>query len=164
RLLLIAVSASFYEPVSRFVYSLTNRVITPLRPYIPRWRKIELASLLVAFVLALVERLVYALLFGAPAAVGFLLVIAFVRVLEVLIWIELIAIIARCVLSFVVQDPYNSNMQLLYQFTEPLVRPIRRVVPVIAGLDLSCWLASIALILAQLLIIAPLTDFALSLR
>lgn len=164
RMLLIAVGASFYEPVSRFVYALTNRVITPLRPYIPRWRKIELASLLVAFVLALLERLAYSLLFGASAAVGFLLLMSFVRVLEILIWIELIAIFARCILSFVVQDSYNSNMQLLYHFTEPVVRPFRRLVPTIAGLDFSCWIASIALVLAQLLIVAPLTDLAISLR
>lgn len=164
RMLLIAVSASFYEPLSRFVYALTNRVITPMRPFIPRWRKIELASLLVAFLLALIELIAYALMFGAPAAIGYLLLMAFVRVLDLLIWIELIAILARCLLSFVISDPYHSNMQLLYQFTEPVVRPFRRLLPAIAGLDFSCWFASIALILARLLLIAPLSDLAMSLR
>jgi YggT family protein len=164
RMLLLAVSASFYEPVSRFVYALTNRVITPMRRFIPRWRKIEVSSLLVAFVLALIEQLAFALLFGAPGAIGYVLLMALVRVLDLLIWIELLAILARCVLSFVISDPYQSNMQLLYQLTEPLVRPIRKRLPAIGGMDFSCWFALIALTLARLLLIAPLTDLAISLR
>lgn len=164
RMLLLAVSASFYEPLSRFVYALTNRVITPMRPFIPRWRKIELSSLLVAFVLALIEQIALVLLFGASAGVGYILMMAFVRVLDLLIWIELIAILARCLLSFVISDPYHSNMQLLMQFTEPVVRPFRRLLPAIAGMDFSCWFASIALILARLLIVVPLNDLALTLR
>ena len=164
RVLLIAVSASFYEPVSRFVYALTNRVITPLRRFIPRWRKIEIASLLVAIVLALIEQIAIVFLSGASVGIGYFLLMPFVRVFDLLIWIELFAILARCLLSFVITDPYHSNMQLLYQFTEPVVKPFRRSLPTIAGLDFSCWFASIALILVRLLVVAPLSDLAWSLR
>ena len=54
RMILIAAGASFYDPICRFVYQLTNPVITPLRRYIPRWRRVEIASLLVALVLILI--------------------------------------------------------------------------------------------------------------
>jgi len=160
RMLLLAVGASFYEPVCRFVYQLTNPVITPLRRHVPRGRRIELASLLVAFVLILVESGVFLLIGGAGvSATGFLLR-GLVGLLGWLIWIELIAIFVRCILSFVVSEYSNSNMELLVQFTEPVVRPFRRILPPLAGLDFSCWFASIALILAQMLILAPLSDLA----
>ena len=159
RTILIAAGASFYEPVCRFVYQLTNPVITPLRRFVPRWRRIELASVLVAFVLVLLEYVLFALIAGASIGAGALLLRALFELLDWLIWIELIAIFVRCILSFVVSEYYNSNMQLLVQCTEPVVRPFRRILPPLGGLDFSCWFASIALILAQMLIIAPLADF-----
>ena len=160
RVVLIAAGASFYDPVCRFVYQLTNPVITPLRRVVPRWRRIELASLLVAFVLAFIELLLFVAVAGANLSVPGLLLRALVQVVDWLIWIELIAIIIRCVLSFVVNEYYNSNMQLLVQCTEPVVRPFRRIVPSIAGLDFSMWFATIALILVQMLVLAPLGDLA----
>jgi YggT family protein len=160
RMLLIMVGASFYEPICRFVYQLTNPVVTPLRRFVPRWGRIELASLLVAFALILVESAIFRLLAGASTGVAGFLLFGLVGLLGWLIWIELIALFARGILSFFVSEYYNSNMQLLVQFTEPVVRPFRRILPPMAGLDFSLALAMIALILAQMLILAPLTDLA----
>lgn len=160
RMILIAAGASFYEPVCRFVYQLTNPVITPLRRFVPRWKRIEIASLLVAFALVLVEFGLFAAIAGASISALGLVVRALVELLDWLIWIELIAIFVRCLLSFVVSEYYNSNMQLLVQCTEPVVKPFRRILPSLGGLDFSCWFASIALILAQMLLVAPLLDFA----
>jgi YggT family protein len=160
RMLLIAVGASFYEPVCRFVYQLTNPVITPLRRFVPRWRKIEIASLLVAYVLVLIELGLFVAITGAAIGIGGILLRALVNLLDWLIWIELIAMFARGILSFVVSEYRNANMQLLVQCTEPVVRPFRRVLPPMAGFDFSLTLAMIALILAQILIISPLNDLA----
>jgi YggT family protein len=160
RMLLIAVGASFYEPICRFVYQLTNPVITPLRRIVPRWRRVELASILVAYVLVLIETGLLAALAGVVISVPGLLLRALVGVADWLVWIELIALFARGILSFVVSEYYNSTMQLLVQFTAPVVRPFRRLLPPLGGLDFSLALAMIALVLVQMLIIAPLADFA----
>ena len=160
RVLLIAAGASFYEPVCRFVYQLTNPVITPLRRFVPRWGRVELASLLVAYVLALIELGLFVLIGGAAISVGGLLLRALIQTADWLVWIMLIAIFVRCILSFVVSEQYNSSMQLLVQCTEPVVRPFRRLLPPLAGMDFSCWFASIALILVQMLVLAPLADLA----
>src|SRR4051794_35511578 len=104
RVILIAAGASFYDPVCRFVYQLTNPVITPLRRVVPRWGRIELASLLVAYLLALIELGLFVLIAGASIGVGGLALRALVQILDWLVWIELIAIIVRCVLSFVVSE------------------------------------------------------------
>ena len=160
RMLLIAAGASFYEPICRFVYQLTNPVITPLRRFVPRWGRIELASLLVAYLLVLIELSLFVLIAGLPLGIGGVLLRALVQVFDWLIWIVLIALFARGILSFVVSEYHNSNMQLLVQCTEPVVRPFRRIVPPLGGLDFSLFFASIALILVQMLVLAPLTDFA----
>ena len=102
RMLLIAVGASFYEPICRFVYQLTNPVITPLRRVVPRWRRVELASILVAYVLVLIETGLLAALAGVAVSVPGLLLRALVGVADWLVWIELIALFARGILSFVV--------------------------------------------------------------
>jgi YggT family protein len=158
RTLLIAVNASFNDPICQFVYRLTNPAITPLRRYIPRWRKIEIASLLVALLLALIELALLTVLFGTPFSLPGWLLGAVVAVLNIAVWIMFWAILIRCVLSFFISDRYNSNAQLLTQFTEPVVRPFRRLLPALGGLDFSCWFASLALILVRLLILAPLND------
>ena len=56
RAMLIAVGAPFNEPICRFVYTLTNRMVTPLRSIVPRWRRLETASVLIAWLLALLEQ------------------------------------------------------------------------------------------------------------
>jgi len=160
RTMLIAIGASFYEPVCRFVYLVTNPAIKPIRTLIPRWRRIELSSLLIAWLLCLIEMVLIVTMFGLPVGVAGLLLHAFVDLVDWAILIQLVAIIAYCILSFFPGVRYDGNFMLLGRFIEPVVGPFRRLVPEFGGLDLSCWVASIALILARMLIIAPLTDFA----
>ena len=160
RVLLIAVGASFNEPVCRFVYALTNRVMTPLRGIVPRLRRIEIAALLVAWLLAALELFLLVAMLGAPVGVGGVLLRALVDVADWLILIELVAVFAYCVLSFFPSARYDANYRLLAQFIEPVVRPFRRLLPPAGGLDFSCWLASIVLVLARMLVIAPLGDLA----
>jgi YggT family protein len=162
RVLLLAAGASFYEPVCRFVYSLTNPVITPLRRFVPRWGRIELASLLVAYLLALIELGLFVVIGGAAISAGGLLMRALIQTLDWLVWIELIAIFVRCILSFVVSEYHNSSMQLLVQCTERCA-PVPAPDSAAGRHGFSCWFASIALILAQMLVLAPLADFAANL-
>ena len=163
RLMLIAVNASFLDPICQFVYKLTNPVITPLRRFVRRWGKIETASLLIAFVLALVEFALLGGLIGMRMSFAAWPLFALVEVLTITFWILFVALLIRAVLSFFVNEHYNSNARLVMQFTEPVVRPFRRLLPPFGGFDFSLWFASLALILARILIIAPLGDLAATL-
>ncbi|HZP67576.1 MAG TPA: YggT family protein [Rudaea sp.] len=160
RMLLIAVGASFYEPVCRFVYALTNPVITPLRSVVPRWGRIELASLLVAWVLVAIELSLLVLFGGHRIGVLGVALSSVVGTLDWIILIELVAIFVYCVLSLFPAARYDGNFGLLARVVEPVVRPFRRLLPPVGGLDFSCWVASIALILVRLLVIMPLADLA----
>jgi YggT family protein len=159
RTILIYVGASFHDPICQFVYRLTNPVLTPLRRFVPRWGKIEIASLLIAFVLALVEYVPLGALASMRMSIAGWPLSALVNVLSIALWIMLWAILIRCVLSFFVNERHNANARLLVQITEPVVRPFRPLPP-LGGLDFSCWFASLALVLARYLIIMPLADLA----
>ena len=160
RTMLIAVGAPFNEPVCRFVYALTNRVVTPLRNVVPRWRRVELASVLIAWLLALLQFVLLVLLLGLGTGVAGMLLRALMDVLDWAVLIQIVAIFAYCLLSFFPSARYDANFRLLAQFVDPLVRPLRRAIPPLGGFDFSCWFASIALVLVRMLLIAPLSDFA----
>ncbi len=56
-----------------------------------------------------------------------------IRLLDIYSWI----LIIRAILSWVNPNPYNPVVQILYRITEPVLAPVRQVVPPVGGLDLS---------------------------
>ncbi|MBS0557888.1 MAG: YggT family protein [Proteobacteria bacterium] len=163
RVLLIAINAPFNQPLCRFVYLFTNPATMPLRKLIPRWRRLEISSLLIAYVLALLQLILLAAMFGAGLDAGGYTLRALADLLDWIVLVELVAIFAYCLLSFIPSAQHDSNFRLLAAIVEPVVRPFRRIVPAVGGLDFSCWFAAIALVLIRLLVIAPLADAALRL-
>lgn len=67
----------------------------------------------------------------------------------VLVWL----IIARCILSFVRHNPYQPVIKFIYDITEPIMNPFRRLLPMAGGLDFSPILAILAISLVQKLVI-----------
>jgi YggT family protein len=61
-------------------------------------------------------------------------------IFEVLVWM----IIARCVLSFVRHDPRQPVIRFIYDVTEPVMGPFRRIIPSTGGLDFSPIIAVLA--------------------
>ncbi|MBU6199739.1 MAG: YggT family protein [Xanthomonadaceae bacterium] len=163
RALLIAINAPFNQPICRFVYILTNPVTMPLRNLIPRWRRVEFSSLLIAYLLALLELAAFALLFGAGLSAKAMLLRAATDTLDWIVLIELVAIFGYCLLSFFPAMHYDSNFRLLAQFVDPVVRPFRKLLPPLGGMDFSCWFAAITLVLVRMLVVAPLADLAIRL-
>ncbi len=58
-------------------------------------------------------------------------------VLDMVLFLAMIIVIARAVLSWVSPDPYNPIVRVINQLSEPLLFPIRRRVPYLGGMDLS---------------------------
>jgi YggT family protein len=61
----------------------------------------------------------------------------------------MIVLVVRALMSWVSPDPRNALVQLIYYMTEPLLSPIRRIVPPIAGFDLSVLVLMLLIGLAQ---------------
>ena len=128
--------ADFYNPLSQFCVKLTHPILTPLRRVIPGFRGIDFASLLLAYVVAVLKFVTFMSLGILKINVTGLLLLSFLVVLKqagsLLFWV----LIARAILSWISQGR-SSVEYVLFQLTEPLLSPIRRFLPSLGGLDLS---------------------------
>lgn len=162
RFLLQLARADFYNPVSQFLVKVTNPVLRPLRRIIPGVGGIDVASVVVLLLLQCAEMLLIRMLprYTVPEVPG-LVVMAVGQLLGMVITVFFVSILVQVVLSWVnPQAAYHNPLaRLVLQLNEPLLRPLRRLLPSTAGMDLSPLVASIALALAYMLIVQPIMDF-----
>lgn len=152
RFLLQCVRADFYNPLVQFLVRITNPPLLPLRRIVPGYRGLDLASVILTFVLQGVEVLLVTLLLGRPTGVGGLLLLTVAELLKLLINIYLWGVVIQAVLIWINPDPYHPAARVLAQLTAPVLRPARRVLPPISGVDLSPMLVVVALIFISLLL------------
>ena len=163
RVLLQWVRANFYNPICQFLYKATNPVLMPLRKIVPSWRNLDIAGIALAWVVtALKLVLLYATLGEALGVLG-LVVLSLADLIDFVLLLYIVLILARVVISFVGADSYHPIVPLVMQLTEPVLKPIRRVVPSVSGIDFSPMVALLAITLARVLIAKPLLDLGVSL-
>jgi YggT family protein len=144
--------ADFYNPISQFLVALTNPLLKPLRRVIPGLFGIDLASLVLLITLQCLEVFLISLLNGATPVFLPLVLTAAMDLLQLTLNIYFYAILLRVILSWFM--PYgmqhNPAGGLLVSLTEPLMRPARRLIPPVGGLDLSPIAVLVGLQLVQL--------------
>jgi len=138
RFLLQLVRADFYNPICQFIVKVTNPLVIPLRRVIPGLGGIDVSSLLLALLLQLAA-IVALLLINGLSAPGILSLLAWsvLGVLGLLVNIYFFALLAMIILSWVAAGSRHPAIYLLYQITEPVMAPFRKVLPPMGGLDLS---------------------------
>lgn len=127
-----------------FVMALTNWLVMPLRRALPRrWvqHNVDVGSLLGAVLLVLVQAGIYSWLL-APGAAGmgtsalvWWPLLAFKMLLRYTLQLVMLLAFGYAILSWV--QPQSPVMHLLARLIDPLAAPIRRVLPLIGGVDLS---------------------------
>jgi len=138
RFLLQLTRADFYNPISQTLVKLTNPLVIPLRRIVPGYGGIDLASLLLALILQmLMIALLVALQTGALLPVLPLIMASLIGLAASLVKIYFFAILAMIILSWIAQGGNNPALRLLFQLTEPVMAPFRKVLPPMGGLDLS---------------------------
>jgi YggT family protein len=152
RFLLQCVRADFYNPLVQFLVRITNPLLLPLRRFVPGYRGLDLASVVLAFALQLLEVLLVTALFGRSLDIGGVLLVTIMELLKLLINIYLWGVIIQAVLSWINPDPRHPAARVLAQLTAPLLRPARRLLPPVSGVDLSPVLVVVALIFVSLLL------------
>ena len=155
RFILQLVRADFYNPLSQFIVRATQPLLKPLRRVIPGFAGIDLASLVLAIIVQLILLAVIIMLMGAALPpVLQLLVWSLVGVTALFVKIFFFALIISVILSWVAPHSHNPAAMLVNQLCEPVLAPIRRILPSMGGLDLSPIFAFIALRLVDMLLIA----------
>lgn len=165
RFLLQWLRADFYNPVSQFVLTVTNPPVRFLRSFIPVFRHIDIASLVLLVVLSMIKSWLLFSMIGHPSTFPGLLVYAIGELLQLTVYVFIFAILIRVVLSWIApHQGYNPALRLLYDITEPVMDPARRLIPPIAALDISPILVFIFLYLTLMLIVQPILDFGIALN
>lgn len=163
RVLLQWVRANFYNPICQFVYKATNPVLMPLRKVIPAWRNLDIAGVVLAWlVTALKLVLLYATVGQALGALG-LAVLALADLIDFVLLLYIVLVLARVVISFAGADSYHPIVPPILQLTEPVMKPFRRLIPNIGGLDFSPVIVLLVITLARVLVAKPLLDLGLHL-
>jgi YggT family protein len=76
-----------------------------------------------------------------------------VYLIQALAYLMKVAILARALISWVRADPYNPLVRFLGRVTEPVLRPLRQVLPTWRGVDMSPVVALVIIQLAEWLLL-----------
>jgi YggT family protein len=143
--------ADFYNPMSQFVVKATSFAVKPLRKIIPGFGGLDLASLLLAFIVAIAKISTLMLVIYNTWAPQPVFIQALITVLKEGLNLVFWVLIIRALLSWVSQG--NNPIEAVFQqLTEPMLKPIRKVLPSMGGLDLSVLVLIIGIQFLQMLL------------
>ncbi|MBV35173.1 MAG: YggT family protein [Rickettsiales bacterium] len=148
RILLQLGQADFHNPISQFIHKFTAPVINPLRKVVPDLGRFSTASFVVALAIIVLKFFVISTVFGplqpkvmtlgvivglimqgAPAMGGLVMITTNML---------LILFLGLMIASFMSGGRYSPGVAFLYQVTRPILRPVQKIIPPIAGsIDLS---------------------------
>lgn len=138
RFLLQLVRADFYNPISQFLVKATNPLVVPLRRVLPGFGGIDLSSLVLALLIqSLGIIFILFLKTGTVILHPVILLWAFLALLGLVVNIYFFALLAVIILSWVAPGSNNPALYLLYQITEPVMAPFRKMLPPMGGMDFS---------------------------
>jgi YggT family protein len=138
RFLLQLVQADFYNPISQFLVKATNPLVLPLRKVIPGFGGLDITSLLLSLLLQVASIIAILTAHGAGLPNMLLLFIwASLGIAGLLVKIYFFALLAMIILSWIAPGGNNPAIYLLHQITEPVMIPVRKLLPAMGGLDFS---------------------------
>lgn len=156
RIALPIVRAPFSDPLVGWVYKSTNPVLRPLERFVPRWRNLSLAAVLVFWLVAAIEFALLSLrvspaawaVGGLAGAIGFALG-----------W--LIALTLLHVLFSLFQPREGTSLvHMTARIVVPMVSPLRRRLPLLGPFDLSPAVLMLGLMLLRLVLVGALYGVA----
>ena len=168
RFLLQMLRADFYNPVSQFIVKLTTYPLKIMRRVIPSIGGQDTAAIVLCLVL-IYGKFVLLRLLSIPAvqiggvmapltgvSYAGLLVFCIADLIALILTVFLVAVIIRVILSWINPGQYNPVIGLVHKLSDPVLKPIRRLIPSLGGLDLSPLFATLLLLVAKMLIVPPI--------
>ncbi|MTI14965.1 YggT family protein [Sansalvadorimonas verongulae] len=138
RFILQLVKADFYNPISQAIVKVTSPLLNPLRKLIPGFGGMDIAALVLAFIVQGVFVAIKMKVLGyMTLPLGTISVLTFYFLLKTLLDLYTFALIIMVIASWVAPGSYNPGLMLLHQITEPLCSRVRRILPPMGGLDFS---------------------------
>ncbi|MGD9843024.1 MAG: YggT family protein [Steroidobacteraceae bacterium] len=153
RLLLPLCRADIRNPFSQGVLRLTNPVILPLRRLLPPIKRLDTATLVALLLVQLASTAIVWTLRGLSLTSPHLLLLASLHeLLSLVLQFYFFALLLYAILSWISPSTYTPAASILNSLCVPVIRPFQRLIPPIAGLDLSVLFALIAIQALQILL------------
>lgn len=157
RLILQLVRADFYNPLAQFAVKASNPILIPARKIIPGFAGVDCAAIVIALLLVAAKLTILQLIRGftvAPTlvAVSGLFIWTVGDSLNLLLTILFWATIIQAIFSWLQPGQYNPNIILFSQITNPLCRPVRKIMPDLGVIDFSPMIVIFFIVLAQRLL------------
>lgn len=137
RTMLQASGADFYNPISQFVVKATQPPLGILHRAIPRGRRFDPALLVLAMVVQAIVLGGLLVLAGYIPSVVQLITWSAVGLIGLVVNTYLIAMVIMIVVSWIAPGSHHPAVRLVYQITEPVMAPVRSLLPAMGGLDFS---------------------------
>lgn len=152
RLILPLLRANMRNPIAQAILKVTNPLVIPLRKVLPPIGRIDTASVVALIIVQAATVAIIGSMLGYNAThPAFLLRAGSVALLISVIQLYWFCVLIYVLMSWIAPHQYNPATDLLSSICEPVMRPIRRIIPPIGGLDLT---AVFVLIGLQALLIA----------
>jgi YggT family protein len=164
RVVLQWVNTDSHNPLFILIARLTNPPLRPICRMIPSLHGIDFAAIILLLGLEMLKIafLVWLQVNTTPHFIG-LIVLAFAELLNQLINIFFYAVIALTILSWISPLAHGPLVEILVRVSEPLIKPIRGILPSISGLDFSPLILIVGLKLLTILLVQPLAQIGASL-
>jgi YggT family protein len=160
RFLLQYFGADFYNPISQFLIKITHPPLKILRRFVPAIKKIDTASLVLAFVLQMLAYFFISILKGISVGIAALAMFSMAELVELFLNIFVFAVFVRALLSWINPGDFDAASSILRSLTEPLLNICRKFIPDMGGLDLSPLVVLLLLQLAKMVLLPPLHGLA----
>lgn len=164
RLLFQFFGINFYNPIAQFIVKLTKYPLSPLQKFLPTLKRIDTSILVAALFIDCIKfTLIIFLKFGT-----------FVNLIGLIIWsigdlfsqvatIFFFAILLFAILSWVMPQRDHPLYGILERLSAPILRPVQRFIPLLAGIDLSPLVAILLINLMEIVLIEPIIAIGLKL-
>jgi YggT family protein len=146
RVLLPLIYAGFRNPIGQAVLKVTDPIVLPLRRVLKPAGRLDLASIVALVIVQLAATAVLLGIQGAGSlSLAMIVIVALRSLIDTVLQFFTVCLLVYVVLSWVAPDVRNPVIQLLSRVCEPVLRPVRRLIPPLGGLDLSPLIVLIAL-------------------
>lgn len=129
--------ADFRNPLAQGILRITSPLVVPVRRFVPSMGRLDTSTILVAYVIQFLTVLLLLTIGGYRVDTVPIMVTTLIELAVLSLNLFFFVILIKIILSWVAPHTHNYATALLTTLAEPILRPFRRIIPSIGGLDIS---------------------------